>query len=293
MMENDRDIRREHVTRWIVSHLLISFRCHNIELCVLVHISDLFFPISSITHLLVVCLNKFYAITNTYSYHSNATYGRRKLVVAGIWFYAFLWTSLGVFCWDAYPSFYYEIRESRKHRLCTGENPIYHITLTVVIYIIPMMITTVLYSIIISIAAKRASETPQHVRYNMKTHWMSFKAPKGLKTLVAVFSAYVICWLPHFIVILIQYTNVSQMIRFFESSPIVYDIVTTVISNFLPTMNSAINPFIYFMMSQKFKHAFRDCCRKMLKRSRYMEDMSNEKDVFRKCRRNLLIKIWR
>ena len=249
--------------------------CHQIELCVFIHLADTFFPIASITHLLVICLNRFYAVTRSYSYHIYATYGRQKLVVAAVWCYAILWTCLGMFSWDSSPSFYYRIMVYEESRYCTGPNAYYHITLAIAIFIIPMIITTVLYSIILGIATDKASDipTPVHI-YGSTSKPKNTNTTKGVKTIASVFAAYMICWLPNFIVILIQYFAPSVIYEFFMYSPLAYDVVTTVISNVLPTVNSAINPFIYFMLSDKFKHAFRDNLKKISKRSRYSDGMS-------------------
>ena len=66
--------------------------------------------------------------------------------------------------------------------------------------------------------------------------------------------AFIVCWLPHFIVVVAQYWNEEMFIEFSMRSPTTYDIITTVINNILPTLNSCVNPFIYGLFSEQFRY---------------------------------------
>ena len=55
--------------------------CHGVGLCVFIHLTDTLFPITSITHLLVICMNRHYAVTRSYSYHMHVTYAKEKVAL--------------------------------------------------------------------------------------------------------------------------------------------------------------------------------------------------------------------
>ena len=69
--------------------------CHSYTWCVFLHLTDSLFPISSITHLMCICMDRWYAITKPFNYVTIVTPTRARSVIVGVWFYAILWTSLG------------------------------------------------------------------------------------------------------------------------------------------------------------------------------------------------------
>ena len=65
-------------------------------------------------------------------------------------------------------------------------------------------------------------------------------------------------------------------IHLFIQDPLRYDIVTTIISNVLPPLNSCINPFVYFIFSAHFRVAFKDFLFKLVKSHRHALNMYGE-----------------
>ena len=84
-----------------------------------------------------------------------------------------------------------------------------------------------------------------------------------------VITAYIICWLPHVLVIIIQYWWVDILVQFSVHHPTAYDVVTAVINHLLPTFNSCINPLIYCVFSVEFRGACRELVRKWVPMSKY------------------------
>ena len=90
-----------------------------------------------------------------------------------------------------------------------------------------------------------------------------------MKTVGVVGIAYIVCWLPHFIVIVIMYWCEHIFVHFSNYSPTTYDIVMTIINNILPTLNSCINPIIYGILSEQFRIEFSDLVRRCFGLPRY------------------------
>ena len=91
---------------------------------------------------------------------------------------------------------------------------------------------------------------------------------KTLRTVVMASSAYIGCWFSHIVLIIIQYWCPQVLVAFANQSPRLYEGVTIVASDVLPTLNSCINPFIYFIFSDVFRKALTDLKRKLLKQRR-------------------------
>ena len=87
------------------------------------------------------------------------------------------------------------------------------------------------------------------------------------------------------IVIILQYWLPMVFVSFAYTCPMVYDIVTTIISNILPTLNSCINPLIYCVFSEHFRIEISDLIRRQLGRPRYWSSQyTNTEEVSKKLK---------
>ena len=245
--------------------------CHSYGLCVLFHLTDSLFPIVSITNLVIIGADRWYAIAYPYEYVENMTINRAKCATLGVWTYSMLWTLLGVFSWEDASQIAFKIKKVGKHRFCYSLNRYYHTTVISVIYIFPMAIITFLYIIVVSIAKKHVvsilKSTPNNQNQKLRRRHRFISDTKAAKTVGVVFMAFTVCWLPHIILVIIHYWFPDILRQFYYTNDPLYDVTTTVISNILPTLNSCINPFIYFISSNHFRRAFNDVvCRRLLKR---------------------------
>ena len=97
----------------------------------------------------------------------------------------------------------------------------------------------------------------------------NFGSKKGAKTLMTVFAGWVICWMPHFSLILINYWSPHSLQAFAESHRWLSEFISTVLSDVMPCINSCINPFIYFKTSSIFRHSLTDSYLKIMKKPRH------------------------
>lgn len=254
--------------------------CHGFGLCVFMHITDNLFPMLSISHLLIIGIDRWYAIASPFTYVSNMTSSRARYVIGAVWCYAFVWTLLGIFTWDTPSLLAYEIRVEGRERYCFSDNKYYHTIILSIIYILPMSATTGLYVIVLFIAMKQAAAISKFnvSKKKIRRRRLNSEA-KAAKTVAAVFFAYIICWVPHIVIVIMNYWTPDVIMSFHQRSTSTYDIVTTIIHNILPPINSCINPFIYFIFGAQFRVAFKDLYCKLLNKPRHSFMYGNDNQL--------------
>ena len=262
--------------------------CHSFDLCAFLLTADTVFPIASITHLMIIASDRFYAINSPYSYQGNVTRGKHQLITFFVWMYAITWTSLGFFGWESPYSYAYLVIPFQTIRYCISLNKYYYTTVSIVVYLIPMAITTFLYTQIFKVSYASNLKIWSSIYKTTLIRNRSYRIrlmlhSKASKLLSAIFLAYVVCWLPNFVTVVLSFWFPSIFHIFHANNPMVYDILTTIISNILPPLNSCINPFIYFLSNTIFRRAFRDVVDKIQKNSRGHPQKLSRQDAVR-CR---------
>ncbi|GLH07623.1 5-hydroxytryptamine receptor [Gryllus bimaculatus] len=96
-------------------------------------------------------------------------------------------------------------------------------------------------------AAVAGPSTP-HVRRKPKDSTDSKRERKAAKTLAIITGAFVVCWLPFFVM--------AIMMALCGTSCHLNDLVVAVIL-WLGYFNSTLNPIIYTIFSPEFRHAFK------------------------------------
>ena len=247
--------------------------CSGISLCVFHHLTDGLFPTASITHLLLIALNKFCAVHIPYRYHVVATYSRENVVVLCIWFYCFLWSAAGMFTWDENPLFSLDVISTGIARHCYSINNEYYVCAAICVFIIPVIVAGSLYGVLLYTIIEKMNSTPVPIgntgalqKNDIRPRYGNMK---GAKTLMMVFTGWVVCWVPHFLLILVGYWNPYVLHSFTESHVELSDFISTVLSDVLPCLNSCVNPIIYFITSSMFRHSLRDSYLKLMKKPRH------------------------
>ncbi|KAI8478032.1 Neuropeptide FF receptor 2 [Branchiostoma belcheri] len=152
------------------------------------------------------------------------------------------------------------------HHPCTpipntiGDPTWYHVTLFLVLYALPLLfISVVCVRIVLKL---RAMETPGSQLVNDRD--MARKRDKNKKMVtrmvIAVAAAFAVCWTPFYVMNMSALNPATNFIangNLFFWNTLMYG---------LGFLNSAINPVIYIVMSDKFRRGFRDlfytvfCC---------------------------------
>lgn len=239
--------------------------CYNLSMCGFLIFADGLFPISSISHLVMISIDRWYAIAYPYAYVSSMNRTRAKSSIMIIWVYSLLWSMMGIFLWNNPSGLAFFIETENNYRVCHSSNKYYHTTILLMIYIIPISFTTILYMIILQIALKQASAISKGNASERKFRKKRFKTDtKAAKTVSSVFLAYTVCWVPHVVVVMLYYWSPHILSEFVKRHPNVYDVVSTVAHRILPPLSSCVNPFIYFIVGTQFRLAFSEIYHKVL-----------------------------
>ena len=246
--------------------------CLGKHLCKLLTYADILFPSASILHLMVIGFDRCIAVNSPFLYTTHFSKGKAKVVIMCTWLYVILWSSLGMFSWDSQTKPIHILRLGRGI-FCINANKYYFTASSIIIYMIPMIITIILYLLILDTANKQNKKTKKLYLSDFdrngkkKPHCLWKKDMKATKTVFIVFAAFTICFLPHFTLIILQYWT-EIMTVFYHLNPLAYDIVTTIFNTILPVLNSCINPFIYFIFGCQFRIALKNLIYKVLGKPR-------------------------
>ena len=244
--------------------------CLGTEMCYIFVLTDFLFPIASITHLVVIAIDRCIAITRPYFYSLYFTETKGKLIVCIIWLWCVLWASLGMLSWETPSKSLISIILINNGRFCYNPNKYYITVMLSVIMIIPIFIAFWLYMIILRIAISQEKFIAKMSASSLKKRHIEMKATKMVALVFAVFA---FCWVPHSVITLIQYWKFDLLQNFHCKHPTIYDVVTSLFNYVLPTLNSCANPFLYFLAGSHFRNALQDLMRKFGKKPRFKNDI--------------------
>ena len=154
----------------------------------------------------------------------------------------------------------------------------YYVFAAICVYIVPVIIAGSLYTIILVIVSKKVHATPvligkkesikENQRLERTTLRPNFGNTKGAKTVMIVFSGWVVCWVPYFSLILGVYWKPRGYYELERRHKWLAQFISTIVADVLPCINSCINPFIYFKTNSLFRYYLKDSYLKLLKQPR-------------------------
>uniref|UniRef100_A0A4W3J2U1 Thyrotropin-releasing hormone receptor n=1 Tax=Callorhinchus milii TaxID=7868 RepID=A0A4W3J2U1_CALMI len=197
-------------------------------------------------------VERYIAICHPMKAHSICTISRAKKILA------FLWTITSFYCMLWF--FLVDINiNSRQHAECgykVSRNlylPIYFIDFTI-FYVIPLVVATVLYGLIGRVLFLSPIPTRMEMGGNFLNkkveHNVCIFSPQVTKMLAVVVILFALLWMPYRTIVVVN--------SFIEKQ---YDNAWFLLfCRLCVYANSAINPVIYNLMSQKFRSAFKKLC---------------------------------
>lgn len=181
---------------------------------------DIFCGTASIMNLAAVSADRHLAITKPYSYHQFLTSFRAIMVLCFVWVYATT-ISLLVFVKNKIPN------SGHQFMIATAS------------FFLPLTAMIIMYARIFAVARRQA---------RMITKNLSYKTDiKAAKTIAVVIGAFVVCWLPFFVLIL----GFALDKKFLEDMRIYRGI------KWMEYLNSCLNPIIYCCLNRTYRGAFK------------------------------------
>jgi len=190
---------------------------------------------ASIMNLVFISIDRFLAVNHPLRYPIIVTRNRITIGIAFIWIYSVTIAAINPLKWQDYPLF-----------------------VSLASFFVPLLIMVVAYSRIFHVALTHARSIrrvhPDQSITNRRVAENFNRDVKAARTLSIVIGAFVACWCPFFVVMLV-FTYCKS------SCSISGDVF--VMMKWLHYGNSALNPLIYSCLNRNFRAAFKDVLRRI------------------------------
>lgn len=222
--------------------------------------ADLFCCCASIGNLALISVDRFLATKYPLRYHQIVTRKTSWLMLSSVWVYSFIVATSGLTNWTFPAGDLVGIDNG-----CYKPDPYYYTFAAIVGFFVPLVVIICAYCYIFKIAmehfraiSRLTAPIIAHVPESSEKHQSLYKQQlKATKTLAIVVGAFVVCWLPTFIILLIK-TWCQSCLNSQQNPELsgLYYFINIAFVYTLPNINSAINPFIYVVFSKDLRQAF-------------------------------------
>jgi len=207
-----------------------------------------------------------------------------KMIIIGIWISSALYAITGIFPWktNKYIAEGDIFSVSSNNNVCVNNNRLFYVVSLLGVYLIPLAIMTFTYSMILKIALTqiRAIESTQVTLQNSSESSPSNDAAlrkerikrirrkelRATKSVVIVYLSFLVCWMPLFVIVIILELDTSFFPRLQTTNKNLFLFVWYGLIQIFPSVNTMINPVIYFFSNKLFRKGFKTTYKRVLQR---------------------------
>lgn len=196
-------------------------------------IIDILVGSASIMNLVAVSFDRHLAITSPFSYNEVMTSSRATAMIVALWVFSLVLCSLRGLPMASTRSFLLP----------------YQLVVVAVSFVVPLLLMTVMYMKIYFVARNQALRIGRNFAKDMK----------ATKTVAIVIGAFVVCWMPFFVIVTIYAFNPSYYVSI--------DFYKAI--KWMEYLNSFLNPIIYTCLNRTYRRAFKKllirstCCKRL------------------------------
>ena len=219
------------------------------------------FCISSIMHLMMLSVDRFLAISKPLHYSAKMTTNRAWIIVVILWTYSILWALPPLFGLSSYECFIAYIGKCHEDDWTKyGLNLVFGLSVVSCTYGLALGTMIVVYWKIGQTVRQQAQRIDnenavpklEYMKNKVITKKNLLARNKGVVTLLIVILAYLVCWSPFCVLLIIELAQGKKV-----KGP------ASVLTMFIGFFNSCCNPIIY---SVKYKH-FRSVLKRLVRRN--------------------------
>lgn len=267
--------------------------CHNRASCHWMIASDAFCNVASILNLFLIAIDRFVAITMPFRYSYVLTVNRAKKLIAAVWIFSAIWSFVGFFKWNNDESNTNDsVLSVQLTSFCLNKNYYYYAASYFGIYLLPLLIMSVTYLIILQVALTQIQAIEStHVELQSSTSTIDVcsteelrhrqmtndierhkkaqqrkrrKELRATKSVAIVYFAFLLCWFPNCVINLIIMFNSSYFPELKKTNETLFLFIYYCFIQILPMVNTMINPVIYSFSNKQFRTGFRSVYRRVL-----------------------------
>ena len=231
--------------------------CLDLATCTTWLVVDAVCSSASICNLAAISIDRLLAITSPFRYRELMTQKRAFIILGGVWIYSFMWGGLCILNWQDPDLPGIASTLNNQPIACLRTEPIYYTVAAALAFFVPLLIVLTAYSIILKVAitqAKAVAALDPDRDKRKKANF--FREVKATKTVALVIGAFVISWLPVFIILVISLWDKDGTKKFEVNHPKLHKAIFFTFLRVLNPMNSCVNPIIYAVFNSNFRSAF-------------------------------------
>ena len=233
---------------------------------------DMLCSTASIVNLSLISVDRYLALSQSLRYLTIATVSRCRIGIAIVWGFSLANPVFALHSWSPDSKFVYE-------KTCKKIDKLFYAVSTTLSIIIPLIVLIVLYCLVFKIALAQQSKIlkneyvtppssedghanrPQRPRSNTSPRRFAIRELKATKTLMIVVGAFLVCWLPLFVLVILQQYAPKYVENF---PPKTQEILGLLFLYSLPQLNCCLNPYIYTCHNAEFREVFKIMIGKIL-----------------------------